>query len=1001
MSGRLVTVQTLLKRGAGIDDEAISGQTALHKAALHGHTLVIQELLQHFGKDNVRRQDVVLAQDEEGNTAFTLAVSQDHLDITKALLESFSSSNSKATKLQGKSKNALNIAARNNHEKVAQLLLDHGWDISDKDEGGLTALHHAAAAGGVELIKLLLEKGADPNTASNRGERPLHGAAAPTPGAVMALLDNEGTDINISDDENVTPLWRASWNGKLECVKALLMRSPYLDLRDDSYGYTALHAAYDNPDITKLLLDAGANPTLPTATGEPPLVFVADQTNGLKTVEYYLDAEVDPNIRNTKGLTALHVAAEAGQLETLKLLEARGTDINATGIKGETALHLAAYEGHLNVVEYLLQSGVNINQLSESLGTPLIAAADGGGAWVEVVTTLLGKGAEPNLTSMNFKHHTALQAVAGRSSDAMRALLDAGADVNVVGGHYGSPLCTAVAAGNKDNALLLLEAGAMVDYCGGPKGTALEYALSRGFWDVADLCLEWDAGVNILSRGKHGTALIAAIHGESVDKVKQLLQRGADPNLCASSGESPIQAAIRKGRDDIFEAILEGGGQISSRDQHGMGPVSNVIIHKSLGLLSYLWGIEGIDTNETDAVGRTPLMLAVLQGIDVVQQLLSNGANLDLQDQWGKTALMYAITRDYPTLVSELIVCGADLFKKDARGRDALYWACWLSSHDTFSQVLQEMKTLDPLESSFQRAINAAVASGKPEVVKRLLENMRNIRTQTDDDGWMISHAVLRYDNDDIGKTVKEAVIEAGERMAEPLSPTKLPREWHEIDLSAALFRGEDARTIMVSKTYRPLKSDTLKGIARADHPMWPQQDGVYYFEVSIENGGNNNKGRFAVGFCNENESLENGLGETYGSWGYFGDDGKAVCTDSTTQYGPLFGEGDVIGCGVNFEQNFAFYTKNGEIIGQAFANVFGKLYPAISVDVRLTECAFSARFWEGGEFGNEDFKFKGPFNDQSTFQKSARPVTEANTTNSPESDADSTSSESFMSDDE
>jgi len=62
-------------------------------------------------------------------------------------------------------------------------------------------------------------------------------------------------------------------------------------------------------------------------------------------------------------------------------------------------------------------------------------------------------------------------------------------------------------------------------------------------------------------------------------------------------------------------------------------------------------------------------------------------------------------------------------------------------------------------------------------------------------------------------------------------------------------------------------------------------------------------------------------LGRKDAAWGYHGDDGRLFggefSTRGGTAYGPTFGEGDTVGCGVNFDTGTVFYTKNGEIIGQ------------------------------------------------------------------------------------
>ena len=53
------------------------------------------------------------------------------------------------------------------------------------------------------------------------------------------------------------------------------------------------------------------------------------------------------------------------------------------------------------------------------------------------------------------------------------------------------------------------------------------------------------------------------------------------------------------------------------------------------------------------------------------------------------------------------------------------------------------------------------------------------------------------------------------------------------------------------------------------------------------------------------------------GSWGYHGDDGKKFADMSTGRaYGPMYGTGDVIGCGTNLQTGDVFFTKNGKHLG-------------------------------------------------------------------------------------
>ncbi|KAG5751786.1 hypothetical protein H9Q70_005580 [Fusarium xylarioides] len=1009
LSGRYVTLLVLLDHGAKITDATSSYHTAFHIAAFNGHSFVLKELLRRLdGKKNSKQTErqigkkaLPFAKDKDGHTAFTLAVKRGHTDVMNTLLERTPSSSDKIAKLQGDQKNALNIAIKGLHLQAAGLLIENGWDVNDPVSKGDKPIHLAAAVGNVPLIELFIAKGAEVDAPGEEGKTPLHYAASGHPDAVEALLDSKLANINAVDSKGATPLWNAAYSGATSCVEVLLKHSPDLNAIDNSLGWTALHCAYDYPDITKLLLDAGADPTCGGTQAEPLLHLVSDEPTGLQSVQHYLKAKIDPNTRNARGLTAIHTASESIQtnrLDVIKLLTSHGADVTATGQDGQTALHLAANADHQEVVDYLLEIGTDVNQHSTCLGTPLMAAAKGAGA--QIVKALLENGADVNATSDDFSYHTALQAAAwSKSKDVVQLLLEWKADVNLVGGEYGSALCAAASVGHEDISTLLLEAGADINYLGGPKGTPLECALRGGYISVARLCLDRNASLNLVSTGDRGTALVAAIHSESLEMVQDLLTLGADPNLGSEKGEVPIQAAIRKGHQDILNALLDRGGKLSFRDKYGRGAISNIIVYNSPGLLPCMWDREDVDFNETDAVKRTPLMLAVLLGVNIVQELHQNGAALDLQDQWGNTALAYAIICDYSSMVSELIECHASPFVRDSRQRDALYWACRGSSLDTFNEVYQEMSKLKAVPGIFQAALNAAVASGGSVMVGQLLGKATYSQKQFDTDGWSARHMALRYYRPELDEAITNAILESCQRPTDPLPAVRLPTKWHESDLSIALLRGEDPRTITVSKTVNPLRKDPPIGMVRADHAMWPQDHAVYYFEVTIADQGDDDKKRFAIGFCEETTSLGLHLGWESGSWGYHGDDGKTFSSAAGSPYGPTFGQGDVIGCGVNFDKKTAFYTRNGEIIGQAFFDIRGKLYPAMSLDIRQTNCAFSARFWDTDDIGNQDFMFKGPFNDPKTFQESERAVSEREAQHGSDSKSDDSTSVSSSED--
>lgn len=73
-----------------------------------------------------------------------------------------------------------------------------------------------------------------------------------------------------------------------------------------------------------------------------------------------------------------------------------------------------------------------------------------------------------------------------------------------------------------------------------------------------------------------------------------------------------------------------------------------------------------------------------------------------------------------------------------------------------------------------------------------------------------------------------------------------------------------------------------------------------------------------AIGFSGKDVSLSRPPGWEPDSWAYHGDDGHTfACQSSGRHYGPEFSTGDVIGCGINFRTGNAFFTRNGENLGE------------------------------------------------------------------------------------
>ena len=233
---------------------------------------------------------------------------------------------------------------------------------------------------------------------------------------------------------------------------------------------------------------AALGPYQPASLNEA--VIVGDRT----AVENYLAVGVDPNEPEPDGTTPLMRAVHGQMPEVAELLISAGADVKKANFYGVTALYVAARAGDLAATRLLLAAGADANAALPSSGeTVLMTAASTGNA--DVVRELL-TGGMPGVSLEDLGAARAAARVAeaaGYTAQTNPAVNGNYADVNARDRWYGrTALMMAAAAGHLDAVRLLVEAGADASLTDEEGATALSLARSYGHLDVAAL-LE-DAG---------------------------------------------------------------------------------------------------------------------------------------------------------------------------------------------------------------------------------------------------------------------------------------------------------------------------------------------------------------------------------------------------------------------------------------------------------------------------------------------------------------------------
>ena len=394
--------------------------------------------------------------------------------------------------------------------------------------------------------------------------------------AVQSLLNSPAKKDVAGAEGAAALIWAASRND-LEMVD-LLLRAGANPKAANEYGATALYAAADKADaaMTKKLLAAGADPNIALASGETPLMLAAREGH-VASVRALLEGGADPSAKEKNGgQTALMWATAGGHSDVTEELVRHEADINARSKSGSTALMFAA-RGDLESARTLLNAGADPNlAIPDWGGTALIIASTMG--QTAIVEALLDKGADPNYRDGN--SFTALHAAVRDSNDGedreqraravatVKVLLAHSADPNArlhqekptvrtpdeIELEGATPLALAAEVNNLDAIKALVEGGADPNIPTA-KGTT-------------PLILSAGAGTDVQRARSIDERAIA------VETAKYLVAHGADVNAVGQFGWTALHAASYQGLNDDIEFLVSKGAKIDAKDQLGQTPLS-------------------------------------------------------------------------------------------------------------------------------------------------------------------------------------------------------------------------------------------------------------------------------------------------------------------------------------------------------------------------------------------------------------------------------------------
>ncbi|KAJ6257609.1 Ankyrin-1 [Drechslerella dactyloides] len=546
--GEEAAIRLLIEHGATLEEQNNQGRTALIEAAYKSHETVVKllvekgadintitegrTLLQHAAKEGDQRLAWLLLEsgadvekNDDGWTPLHIAVQGGRESVVQVLL----AKNADVHKRKEKRETALHLASASGNILVIRSLIKAGAELEAKDDREWTPLIVAVTNGCTQAVKTLLENKSNVHTTTDNQWTALHFAANLGKEAVISLLLDYRADCHAKIDNGSTPLHLAAHQGHAPIVQLLLDSGKVNPELQDNYGWTPLHRAVEagHVAVLRILSQNGADIHARLKGGGTALHLASMlHNNSEQVLRLLLNSEkANPELRDDLGSTALHRAAEGGQVTALQILIENGADIHAKMNGGWTALHVAASKSISSVLRVLIDSK------------------------------------KADLETQDDNKWTALhRAVESGHESIVQLLVDSGANLEAKTRDGWTPLCIAFAKYHEEIASLLIGKGADVNCRLNQGWTLLQSAAEQNRMEMVSLLLAKGADIDAYNNFGCTPLVLATARGHE-PMVRLLLENKANPFGGTMNGRLAYKLAVDMGNTNIQQLLIDHGGK--------------------------------------------------------------------------------------------------------------------------------------------------------------------------------------------------------------------------------------------------------------------------------------------------------------------------------------------------------------------------------------------------------------------------------------------------------
>lgn len=326
-----------------------------------------------------------------------------------------------------------------------------------------------------------------------------------------------------------------------------------------------------------------------------------------------------------------------------------------------------------------------------------------------------------------------IRAIKIEDADRVRTLMYANVDANEKNYAGITPLTVAGEKGNMEILTVLVENGkARVNDKSSYGVTPLIAAAAAGKSQAVLYLLEH--GADATSKDDLGKTALSYAAGFDEPKTMQALlsQDKLSVNIPDNAGNTPIIYAAQKGILNNVKLLLAAGAKPDYRSPvTGVGALAAASAEGHVEVVRYLVKNGKADVNLQDLVGRTPIFYAVEKDQpEVLQVLLSLGADPNHQDNAGVSALMRASAKDQQACQKILLrQKGIDVNAQDNVGRSVLTYAVYAEDIAPVQALLSAKADVNTADLQGNTPLMSAIKAKNDRAAVLLIQHGANLTT--------------------------------------------------------------------------------------------------------------------------------------------------------------------------------------------------------------------------------------------------------------------------------